>query len=104
MSVQRACAIIETKPDQWYLLLAHQEHGELRPGEATAYGPFLTSEAAEAYLDDNFSNPGGFWLSPFDPHGDNYPILPYAELIQSAEKPGRFGPGSFSNYARFRPW
>jgi hypothetical protein len=42
---------------KWYLDLTHDEY-DYEPENATTYGPFFDEEAAEDYLDDNFSNPG----------------------------------------------
>lgn len=65
MSVQRACAIIKvTDRGGFYLFLAAQEHGELMPGQADAFGPFIAVSAAQEYLRDNFANPGGMWIPP----------------------------------------
>ena len=59
MSVQRECAIINiTDCGGFYLFLAAQEHGELMPGQADAFGPFPTVSAAEEYLHDYFASPG----------------------------------------------
>lgn len=82
MSLSRECAFVEYKPNEWYLLLARDEHGELYPGDADAYGAFDSFENAHGYL-GNFSNPGGFWVHKYDGKFSVYE----EQLIARAEKP-----------------
>lgn len=56
-SSSRHCAIYKTSDGKWYMELAADEYGE--ESDADCYGPFSSENAAEKYLDDNFSNPGG---------------------------------------------
>lgn len=58
MSVSRHCAIYLAVDNQWYMDLAHEEYGE--SDDASTYGPFKSEEDVMKYLDDNFSNPGGY--------------------------------------------
>ena len=61
MSTRRACEIITISSEHaTYLLLAYDEGGTLRVGDAEACGPFLDEREASDYLKANFSNPGGF--------------------------------------------
>ena len=85
MSVQRECAFIEYRPGKWYLLLGRDEHDDLTPYTADAYGPFSTYENAEEYL-SNFSNPGGFYV---DRYTDGKWGRDIEQLIANAEKPIR---------------
>ena len=55
-SVQRYAGIYKAKDKKWYLDLADDEYGEYE--DSNTYGPFVTQEKADEYL-DNFSNPGG---------------------------------------------
>ena len=94
MSCQRECGIIETSPGKWYLLLAHHEYGELNPHEASAYGPFKTEDAADDYLRDYFSNPGGLWVEEYDPErklgSDALQMISIAKAPKTANS--MFGP------------
>lgn len=82
MSVSRECAFVEYKPNQWYLLLARDEHGELYPSTADAWGPFDNFQAADDYL-ENFSNPGGYYIHRFDNSFSKYE----EQLIAGAQRP-----------------
>jgi len=93
MSVSRECAFVEYKPDKWYLLLARDEHDELYPGEADAYGPFSTYEDAQGYL-ENFSNPGAYWVHRYDGKFSIYE----EQLIARAEKPTYYDPFSYYKF------
>jgi len=57
-SMSRHCSFYLASDDKWYMDLANNEYGEW--DEATTYGPFSSMEKAEDYLDNNFSNPGGY--------------------------------------------
>lgn len=59
-STSRYCAFYKAKDNNWYLELAPDEYDGYET--ADTYGPFETEEAAEKYLDYNFSNPGS-WRS-----------------------------------------
>lgn len=59
-SRSRHCEFYKATDGKWYMELADREYGEQR--DATTYGPFLTQEAADDYLRDNFSNPGGSYI------------------------------------------
>ena len=62
MSMQRFCAITETKPGKWILRLAPDEYdGEEK---AINYGPFKSLEEAEEALND-FTNPGAYFVQPY---------------------------------------
>mgnify|MGYP006200913339 CR=1 FL=1 len=58
MSVCRECRLYLTNDGQWYMDLANEEYGGY--DDCTTYGPFYSEDATLKYLDDNFSNPGGF--------------------------------------------
>lgn len=94
MSVSRECAFVEYKPNKWYLLLARDEHGELYPGDADAYGPFSDYETAHGYL-DNFANPGGYSVHKYDKKFSIYE----KQLIERAEKPTYYDP-----FAYYKAW
>ena len=64
-SMSRYCDIYKTNDGKWYMDLAHEEYGEW--DDATTYGPFNSEEAADKYLSDNHSNPGGMGV---DDSGD----------------------------------
>ena len=57
-SMQRECTLYKARDGQWYMDLADEEYGGL--DDATTYGPFKSEETTEKYLQDNFSNPGGY--------------------------------------------
>lgn len=57
-SMSRHCSIYKAKDGNWYMDLADEEYGEHE--DSTTYGPFSSEEAAEKYLDNNHSNPGGY--------------------------------------------
>lgn len=57
MSMSRHCEIYKASDNQWYLELAEEEYGE--SDDADCYGPFESEQAADKYLSDGFSNPGG---------------------------------------------
>jgi len=59
-SVSRYCDIYKTQDGKWYMDLANEEYGEY--DDCTTYGPFSSEEAADKYLSDNHSNPGGGWV------------------------------------------
>lgn len=84
MSLQRACAIVESEPNKWYLCLAVREHGNLYDYDAFAVGSFKCEEDAIEYLRDNYSNPGGFniWRASMGEVPNNV-----AALISKANKP-----------------
>lgn len=54
-SMSRFCLIQKASDGKWYLYLADEEYGG--PDDATAYGPFVSEEAADQHL-ENFANPG----------------------------------------------
>lgn len=58
-SMQRYCGFFQAVDGNWYMDLANREYAEYE--EATTYGPFPSLDVAIQYLDDNFSNPGG-WM------------------------------------------
>lgn len=57
MSCSRRCDIVKDTKGQWNLVLGNFEYA-YDDSDCTVYGPFKSAEAAEKYLDDNFSNPG----------------------------------------------
>lgn len=59
-SMSRYSAIWLANNEKWYLDLAPNEYGEEE--DADTYGPFSSEDAADKYLSDNFSNPGGGWV------------------------------------------
>lgn len=64
-SMSRYCDIYKTNDGKWYMDLANEEYGEW--DDATTYGPFNSEDAADKYLSDNHSNPGGMGV---DDSGD----------------------------------
>lgn len=64
-SMSRYCDIYKTNDGKWYMDLANEEYGEW--DDCTTYGPFNSEEAADRYLSDNHSNPGGMGV---DDSGD----------------------------------
>ena len=67
-SMSRYCDIYKASDGKWYMDLANEEYGEY--DDCTSYGPFSSEEAADKYLSDNHSNPGGGWV---DDSGDREP-------------------------------
>lgn len=67
-SMSRYSAIWKANNGKWYLDLAPNEYGEEE--DADTYGPFGSEDAADSYLSNNFSNPGGGWV---DDSGDREP-------------------------------
>ncbi|MHB8618424.1 MAG: hypothetical protein ACYDAG_02455 [Chloroflexota bacterium] len=70
MSTGLECVFIEVKPKRWYYIL--EDYGAPKNAwdwreHATATGPFSSLKAAETYLRDHESNPGGYGVSPYDP-------------------------------------
>ncbi len=59
MSCSRHCAFYKATNGSWYMELAQEEYAGRE--DATTYGPFATQDAADEYLRDGFSNPGGSW-------------------------------------------
>jgi len=55
-SMSRYCGIWKANNGRWYLDLAPNEYDGY--DKAITYGSFSSEEAAEKYLEDNFSNPG----------------------------------------------
>ena len=93
MSVSRDCRFVEYKPNQWYLLLASREHGELSDYDTNCYGEFSSFENAHKYL-ENFSNPGAFWVHKYDGKFSGTE----EGLIARAEKPRYYDPFSFYQF------
>jgi hypothetical protein len=56
-SMMRYCMFYKARNGKWYMELAPFEHGGWE--DADTYGPFPSLDAADAFLRDNFSNPGG---------------------------------------------
>lgn len=74
MSCSRHNSFYKAVDGNWYMELAHEEHG--RQEDADVYGPFASLEAAEQFRRDGFSNPGGYWdddsgTQPVPTHGPN---------------------------------
>ena len=84
-SVSRYCDIYKTDDGKWYMDLANEEYGEY--DDCTTYGPFNSSEAANTYLHDNHSNPGGGWE---DDSGDR-PVPTESPNGSSIVRPGGGG-------------
>lgn len=58
MSCSRRCDFFKAKDGQWYVTLGNFEHAH-DADECTNYGPFADEDAAEDYVFNNHSNPGG---------------------------------------------
>lgn len=82
-SSSRHCEFYKAQDGRWYMELASREYGDER--DATTYGPFPTQDAAERYLSDNFSNPGGWYE---DDSGDK-PVPKRSPNGQPVERPQR---------------
>jgi hypothetical protein len=65
MSTSRYCAFIEAAPGEWYMELAANEYDDAEDGFDT-FGPFASEDAVDAFLSDNFSNPGGMSIMHHD--------------------------------------
>ena len=66
MSVSRHCSFYKATNGKWYMELSDREYSGQE--EATTYGPFASYEAADKYLRDGFSNPGGHWMDDSGTH------------------------------------
>jgi hypothetical protein len=82
-SSSRHCSFYKAKDGNWYMELAPNEYGEYE--DADTYGPFGSEEAAEKFLDDGFSNPGG-WDSDSSGRREVPTKSPNGSPV---EKPGR---------------
>jgi len=58
MSMQRACDFYLATDGSWYCRLGNYEYA-YEDHQCTEYGPFTSEDAADKYVRDNFSNPGG---------------------------------------------
>jgi len=58
-SMMRHAEIWLSSDGTWYMDLANNEYGEYE--DSDTHGPFYDNEAAEEYLRNNFSNPGGVY-------------------------------------------
>jgi len=85
MSTGQECAIVEYRPDRWYLVLenigAPKQSWDWRE-YAAAYGPFSTPEKADEYLSANFANPGGYFEIPYE----EGKMESYAKLVAAAKR------------------
>lgn len=69
MSTNRNCEFFENEPQRWYYLLEHEGYEDAWDWreDAGCYGPFAELAEARAHLSANHANPGGFYVSPYDP-------------------------------------
>jgi hypothetical protein len=58
MSTGANCYFYEEKPNQWFYKIQEWPYGEWPEYETN--GPFKTFEQAEAHLERNYANPGGY--------------------------------------------
>jgi hypothetical protein len=82
-SLSRHCEFYLAVDGNWYMDLAGREYGEQH--DSTTYGPFRSQEAADEYLSDNFSNPGG---DSVDDTGDR-PVPKRSPNGMPVQRPGR---------------
>lgn len=61
MSTGLDCGFIEREPHVWYYELESWDNRD----EYDTYGPFTSLKAAQAHLDANHANPGGFWVEEY---------------------------------------
>ena len=70
MSTNSECHIIERNPDQWFYILedynAPKNAWDWRE-HASAYGPFVSEDAADEHLFAKHANPGGSSVEEYDP-------------------------------------
>lgn len=85
-STPRGCDIILADNGQWYLGINDIE-GEYSDEDKSWYGGFLSEERAEKYLNDNFSNPGGWGV---DDSGTRPNPKKYPKGKPEKEKDGKF--------------
>jgi hypothetical protein len=86
MSTGLECEFIEFEPGDWYYLLedydAPRNAFDWRE-YATAYGPFSSTEAANAHLGDHHANPGGASITTYDARYSSDEVL----IARIAEAP-----------------
>lgn len=58
MSTSRGCFFYKATDQKWYVALNEEEYDH-DVETAIHYGPFVSEEAANEYVRDGFSNPGG---------------------------------------------
>lgn len=58
MSCSRQCLFYKAVDSKWYLQLGNHEYA-YEDWQCTTYGPFVSQEAADNYLYECHSNPGG---------------------------------------------
>jgi len=71
MSQQRGCRIRQTEATTWVLELENAYSHDWK-----TYGPFKSATAADEYLSENFSNPGGMMVLPLEDHICNHDWRP----------------------------
>ena len=59
MSKPRGCDTVELKPDQWYCIVANDEH-DYDFESCTVYGPYRSEDMALRMMQMKESNPGDF--------------------------------------------
>lgn len=62
MSTVRRCEFFKATDGQWYVSLGDYEHA-YEDHQCTNYGPYASLDAAESFVFDNFSNPGGYGVN-----------------------------------------
>ena len=86
MSVQRDCRFVHVlDTDNWYLVLAVEEHGSIGESASTVDGPFASQDGADEFLSRTYSNPGSSSVSTVQSKSDPF----WGEFIARARRPGR---------------
>jgi hypothetical protein len=57
MSQSHKCQFVLAANKNWYVILGNFEYA-YDEQDCTTYGPFTSEEKADAYVSDNFANPG----------------------------------------------
>jgi hypothetical protein len=60
MSLSRGCLIVELEPNQWYAVVACDEHDYDFDGNYDLFGPAATEEAVCEIMQRQVANPGGY--------------------------------------------
>lgn len=81
MSMSRGCEVIELKPDEWYCVVARDEH-DYDFEDSTVYGPANDSDAALEMMWNRESNPGSHHRIPHENVTDRE-----RALLENARKP-----------------
>ncbi len=87
MSTGLSCEIREVENNKWFYILENWNAPKMAwdwREYATAYGPFDTSEKAQAHLHSHHANPGGYSEYPYELGYE--PDITIKELIAKARR------------------